>query len=668
METLPINDARRVRTLPRRTISAALTAALALILGVVIPASPMSATDAASAATSSTTLSATQATWTTSRTPSKTHGQLPYVSATSAQDRTFIKFDGSALKGKKITSAKLVLRVATTQATKPGVAVYKAPASWNEKTLTHANRPADSTVRVNTVSPQVRAGQAVTVPLKDLSTISTTGSFAFRVQYTQQFVGTTFVGTGSRAPQLVVTYDNGAAAPTQPSQPVTPPVQNPSSPDKPASSDKKVLAVYFPPFPLSLTNKATADDYYTRNYLPVQGEGGMHAAYGGLLRDRPVPVGHSTSATWQVDNLRTEIRQARTAGIDGFFVNIMGVSGLNWNTTVNLFKAGEKENFKIIPMIDGTTSISKLTPAQVAAALAPLFKSPAALKEGSDYLLSSFKAEGPGATWFKQIVTLLETKYGVPISFQAAFLNASDANMKAFAPFSDSFGNWGERNPRVINMLPDYDAQAAKYGKDWMEPVAPQDMRPRLGAFAEAGNTEALRAGWTKAIRDDAEYVQMVTWNDYSESTQFAPSVAHGSAYLQISRYYSDWFHSGTAPKISQDQLFLSHRVQFAAAATKVKHKPIKPTLSGSQGDVRDKVEALVFLTAPATVQVTVGGTTSTFNAPAGVSAFTAPLKLGSVHAKVIRNGSAVRTADSPYPVVGTPNVQDLQYYVVTGK
>lgn len=674
MNTLSNDHVRRIRTPPRRNIVAALTATLALVFGVVIPASPMSATDTASAATNAATLLATEETWTTSRTPSKVHGQLPYVSMTAAQDRTFIKFDGSALSGKKITSAKLVLRAATTQATKPGVQVYAAPASWSEKTLTDANRPADRNVRLNTVSPQVRAGQTVTVPLKDLSTISTEGSFAFRVRYSQKNVGSTFIGTGSRAPQLVVTFDNGVPAPTKPSQPVKSVAKPTSSVDKPTPgakkvfSAKKVFAHYFPPYPLSFDNKPAARDHYTRHYLTVNGEGGIHAAYGGLLRDRPLPVAPSSSSTWQVDNLRTEIRQAKTAGIDGFMVNIMSISGMNWTATMNLFTAAEKEDFSIVPMIDGTAGVSRLTPARVATSLASLYKSPAAFKIGTDYLLSSFKAEGPGVNWWKQIINLLETKHGMPVSFQAVFLSTSAANMSSFAPISDSFGNWGARSASAINKLPDYDVKAEKYGMHWMEPVAPQDMRPRSGVYAEAGNTEALRAGWSKAIRDDADYVNMVTWNDYSESTHFAPSVGHGTAFLEISRYYSDWFHNGSAPKITTDELFLTHRVQFADAVSTKQQKSVRPTLSGSAGKARDTVEALVFLTAPATVQMTVGGVTSTFKAPAGVSAFTAPLRVGTVQAQIIRDGAAVRMAESPYKVVAKPSVQDLQYYAVTGK
>ncbi|WP_194420395.1 endo-1,3-alpha-glucanase family glycosylhydrolase [Microbacterium abyssi] len=652
-----------------RAVHLAVLAAFALVLGVILPASPLADAAEANAATSEVTLTATESTWTTSRKPTATHEMLPYLSMTAKQDRTYLKFDGAALKGQSIVSAKLVLRVATSAATEPGVTVHAASTSWQEQTLTHENRPADSTAQLNSTTPQARAGETITVPLRDLSALSTDAPFAFRLQYSQGAVGTTYVGAGPRAPQLVLQVEGGdpASVPSQPSEP-QPTKPEPTPPATSSSGDKKVLAVYFPPYPLSLDNKPTETDYYTRNYLTVDGEGGAHAAYGGLLRDRPVPVGASTSPTWQVDNLRTEIRQAKSAGIDGFFVNVMSVSGLNWETTVNLFAAGELENFDIIPMVDGTTSISRLSPAQVASSLATLYESPAAMKVGADYLLSSFKAEGPGAAWWKEIISLLETKYDVPVSFQAVFLAASDANMTAFAPFSDSFGNWGERNPRVINKLPVYDDQAEEYGKDWMEPVAPQDMRPRLGAYAEAGNTEALRAAWSKAIRDDVEYVQMVTWNDYSESTQFAPSMAHGSAYLEISRYYSDWYHTGTAPRITEDQLFLTHRVQFASAVSSVEHEPIQPSLSGSKGDVRDTAEALVFLTAPATVEITVGGSTTRFDAPAGVSAFTAPLKVGSVQAKIIRAGAAVRTADSPYEVVDTPKVQDLQYYAVTGK
>ncbi len=55
------------------------------------------------------------------------------------------------------------------------------------------------------------------------------------------------------------------------------------------SSAHKVFAHYFTPYPISLDNQDGASDYYARNYLTAGGESGKHAAYGGLLRDRPQP-------------------------------------------------------------------------------------------------------------------------------------------------------------------------------------------------------------------------------------------------------------------------------------------------------------------------------------------------------------------------------------------
>jgi hypothetical protein len=55
------------------------------------------------------------------------------------------------------------------------------------------------------------------------------------------------------------------------------------------AAEPRVFAHYFSPFPISLDNKASEIDYYTRHYNAVDGEGGKHAAYGGYFRQRPLP-------------------------------------------------------------------------------------------------------------------------------------------------------------------------------------------------------------------------------------------------------------------------------------------------------------------------------------------------------------------------------------------
>ena len=89
------------------------------------------------------------------------------------------------------------------------------------------------------------------------------------------------------------------------------------------SGSKVVFAHYFTPYPVSLDNADPSSDYYARNYLTPNGESGKHAAYGGLLRDRPLTHAVRSESNWLVMNMQDEIAQAKAAGINAFFMDIM---------------------------------------------------------------------------------------------------------------------------------------------------------------------------------------------------------------------------------------------------------------------------------------------------------------------------------------------------------
>ena len=273
---------------------------------------------------------------------------------------------------------------------------------------------------------------------------------------------------------------------------------------------------------------------------------------------------------------------------------------------------------------------------------------------------SSFKAEGKTPAWWNEVITRLETTHNVPIRFTAVFLNASDANLQAFKPFTYTFSNWGVRTPSSVKAAPNYAAKAHALGRKWMAPVTPQDMRTRSMVYAEANNTELLRTMWSRANSDNADSVQIVTWNDYMESSQVAPTVAHGTVFLDVMSYYARWFKQGTAPAITSDQLYVTHRGHLANVTPKYGNKTSAPTLGGSTTPPRNTVEGLVFLTAPATLTLTSGGTSSAFAMPAGISAVTVPLKNGTVSAKITRGATEVANLTSPYKVTATPEVLRL--------
>lgn len=436
------------------------------------------------------------------------------------------------------------------------------------------------------------------------------------------------------------------------------------------STTKKVFAHYFPPYPVSFDNQPPASDYYARNYLNPYGENGKHAAYGGLLRDRP--IGRAPlPGNWQETDFLSEVNDAADAGIDGFMVDIMSLSGQNWTRTVGVTQAAAAagRDFVVVPNIDASASAGRATPADVALRLSELYASHAAYRLSTgEYVLSSFKAEAQSPRWWSEIKSELQSTYGIKVAFIAVFNDASDANLTAFAPISYALSNWGARTPETVAAGADNAAKAKALGVKWMSPVAVQDVRPNGGNYAEAGNTETLRASWERAITDGADFVQMATWNDYSESTAFAPSAAHGNVFLDISAFYAREFKTGTEPAIRGDALYLTHRIQPFAAEPTIPSRLMLPTLDGTSMAPRDTVEVLTMLRAPASVTVTIGAENHTFDAPAGLSTVTYPLRLGSVSATASRNDVPIASATSPFQVVSRPSVQDLQYYAVSSQ
>lgn len=431
-------------------------------------------------------------------------------------------------------------------------------------------------------------------------------------------------------------------------------------------SDKLVFAHYFTPYPLSLDNEPAERDYYTRNYLTPDGEKGKHQAYGGLLRDRPLPAAPEPG-NWELTHLRQEIRTARDAGLDGFTLDLLSESGRHRDRAELLLQAAHEEDpgFRIQLMPD-MTALATATPASLADFLARLARHPSAhrLPDGR-LVVSPFKAEEKEPDWWRTAMRELETRHGIRTALVPLFLDFT-AERERYAPISHGFAEWGARSPgRQAGAGADA-ARAHRLGKVWMHPVSVQDARPNQGVYDEAGNTETLRASWEAAIDSHADWVQLTTWNDYSEGTHIAPSLHNGHAYLDLSSYYLTRFKTGAWPKILRDTLYLTSRVQFVDDVPSTARQPQAIRPRAGTATPRDAVEVLSFLTAPADVRTRTGSTSGGYRAPAGVHARLLPLRTGHSSAAVVRAGTATTTVTSRYPVRRPVDRQDLQYYAVT--
>lgn len=424
-------------------------------------------------------------------------------------------------------------------------------------------------------------------------------------------------------------------------------------------SAKKVFAHYFTQFPISLDNKPSESDYYARNYLTPGGESGKHAAYGGFLRNRPLPRAVLTG-DWALEDMKTEVRRAAAAGIDGFTIDLLNLSGYHFERTKLLIKAAEQVDpgFRIVLMPD-MTSI-KTGPDDLAAKVASLAASPVLHRLGDGRLvISPFKAENQTATWWKSWMDTMRTQYGVSIALVPCFLNWRPY-AESFAPISYGFANWGNRNPKANASLNANITDAHAMGKIWMQPVSAQDARPNQGIYDEANNTENLRVTWQAAI-GGADWVQLTTWNDYSEGTTFAPSAYTGWTFLDLSSYYLTRFKTGAFPALTGDALYLTHRVHPTSATPTGGQTKLMKLRSGSS-PARDTVEVVSMLAQAGTVRVTIGGQVEEYAAPAGLAVRLFPLRAGASSAALIRAGATVATVVSPWAVTGQPAVQNLEY------
>jgi hypothetical protein len=434
----------------------------------------------------------------------------------------------------------------------------------------------------------------------------------------------------------------------------------------PASTHQKlVFAHYFPPFPISLDNKPAGVDYYSKNYLSPDGEDGKFASSCGFLRDRPLPSA-PLAGDWKLENQETEVSQAIAAGIDGFSIDILDLTGSNWDATVSMMAAAQavSPNFKIMLMPDMNATTGGYDQATLASRMATLASFRSAYRIGTGALMvAPFEAEARTPSWWTSFIGTMSSDYAITVAFMPVFLTTG-RNIAKYAPISYALSSWGARNPESIGNAPDFAAQAHALGREWMAPIAVQDSRPSKFVYAESANTESLRASWSRAIADDADFAQLITWNDYSEMTGFAPSVSHGYSFLDINAYYQTAFQVGSYPAIAREAVFVTHRTQPYNATPVSTNRQMRWWNGGTSP--RDTVEVLTFLNWTATVTVTIGASVQTYAAPAGVSAKLLPLSAGTVTAVATRGTATIGTVDSPFTVTNTPYVQDEEYFAAS--
>lgn len=428
------------------------------------------------------------------------------------------------------------------------------------------------------------------------------------------------------------------------------------------ASRKKVFAHWFSPFPISIDNKEPSDDHYTRGYLSPEGEAGKHRAYGGYFRQRPLGRAPRPEADWMARDIEEDVRRAVALGLDGFSCDVLSDAGYTWDRCLLLLDAARRvdANFKIMVMPDLYAFGNNRPREQTLKAIRTWAAHPSALRlDDGRLVVSPFNAQQQDVAWWTSVLDELCGE-DIRVAFVPLFQNWRKY-AKDFAPISEGMSDWGLRWPGGARALKGDAKEAHGYAPIWMSPVAPQDMRPKDWLFWEAGGSEAFRHAWSSAIEGGADWVHLITWNDYSEASEIAPSSGTQHGFYDLTAYYTAWFKTGAPPPITRDVLFYFHRTQ----STDVAFDEAKQTkrFAVPHGDAaRNEVELLAFLKAPGALEIELNGKTHRMDALSGITSFKVPLAVGRPLFRLRRAGKPVVQVRGDWEIVERVEYQDLLY------
>lgn len=418
-------------------------------------------------------------------------------------------------------------------------------------------------------------------------------------------------------------------------------------------------------FAISMDDRPAHEDYYAVNFLSPRDASGKAHDYGGAARERPLPRSPRRIKEWAVADMERDIRWAREIGIDAFLYNVITIDpgpSQFWQVLLYMLKAAENLGgaFRIVPNLDATLLASQPVKA-IAAALQSIGDHPMWLRRpGGELVLGAFAAERwPAARWAELFDEL--GKVGIRVEFMPTFLNVGHASSEHWR-LTIAASEWGGN---YLDALPNVEAACAtvrRQGKAWCSPVWPQDCRPKNGAYAEAANSRLFREGWMSAIGNGAEGVQLITWNDYSESSAVRPSTCIQYSFYDLAAYYIEWFKAGAPPKITRDVLYYFHRTQPTSGASLGTSQVAAFALKGSRASVNE-IELLAFLVDAGELQIEIGDLLHRMDATAGVVSMRVPVALGRPVFRLKRGNRTIVDLESAFAIEDTAAFQDLVYH-----
>jgi hypothetical protein len=398
---------------------------------------------------------------------------------------------------------------------------------------------------------------------------------------------------------------------------------------------------------------------------------------------------------------KDDIRAALEAGIDGFVFDVFtGAQARNvLKQYISAANAIGADKFRVFLSID---TARKFNPRDIVDVLLNFGSDRHYLKLNDKPVLSSYGTQDD-AWWRKNVIQPLAMR-GHHVAFIPYFhlpnpngdtpTRAAWAGRLATAPSVDGLF------PFIIpGSLPFYTGDS-NLGHHWWSTLEAQEnlasalsdknkifmgqYMPYYWAICHsAGQYLEFQAGrgmanaWTSIIeKQKPDLVEIVTWNDYSESTFIQPTRLPATknrdvvpqphlGYYELLKYYISWYKTGVRPQITRDSVFYAYRTQPLLAkpqGTADKCRPATTPPNQIWGSVKDVIYVTTALTADAEVHVRSGSTSHVVKVAAGLNTVDVPFSPGPQSIEIWRDGRVI-TEGKGVDIVAIPSVQNFNVY-----